>query len=120
MREGPPRTIQSRAIIGMVALYALLLQAFLGTLLPPVPASPSTSAICAHEDLELPLDQACRQHACCIAVQATGLIDPPPAGFAAVIWTERRGAPVAWYPALVASARAPPDFAVSPRGPPAV
>lgn len=107
--------------MGMVALYALLLQAFLGTLLPPAPAVPATGlTICGHEDSERPLDQACRLHACCIAVQAAGLVRPPPAAFAPVAWTARRETRVVWSAADVAQARAPPDRAVSARGPPTV
>ncbi|GAB6970584.1 hypothetical protein JCM16408A_13320 [Methylobacterium phyllosphaerae] len=122
MRGCLPRTVQGRAIIAMIALYALVLQAFLGGLVA-LPAAPLGSVICAeHDGSSSSGDQgpACHQHACCTAVQAVQLIHPMLTVFATVAWAPPQVAPVAWRDAGMVQARAPPQQSVSPRGPPAV
>lgn len=115
-----PRTVQGRAIIAVIALYALVLQAFLGGLVP-LPAPPLGGVICAeHSGSSAPDDQApaCHQHACCTAAQAAHLLHPLLSVFATVAWASPWVVPAPWRDAGTAQARAPPDQSVSPRGPP--
>lgn len=122
MRGCLPRTVQGRAIIAVVALYALLLQAFLGGLAPVSPVS-AGGVICAeHGDSAVPGDHgpACHQHACCVAAQAAKLLDQLTLAFATVDWVSVRVSSVPRREAGILQARAPPDQSVSPRGPPTV
>ncbi|WP_238178599.1 hypothetical protein [Methylobacterium dankookense] len=112
--------VQSRAIIGVIALYALLLQAFLGGLSPSV-STPAGPEICArHDAASVPVDHesACRQHVCCTAMQGAGWLLPLPTAFATVTWAPVQVASAAWREAGPVRARAPPDRSVGPRGPP--
>lgn len=121
MRQRPPRFVNGRAIIGVIALYALVLQAFLTALAPIAPAL-ARNVLCAEhvEGAGSSGDQgpACH-HACCVQAQAPQLGLPPTlAAAAAAIWP-RVAQVTPWPPAEKARARAPPDPAVGPRGPPA-
>jgi hypothetical protein len=121
MRGCLPETVQGRAIIAVIALYALVLQAFLGGLVP-LPSGPVGNVICAeHGDAGAPSDQgpACHQHACCAAAQAAQPLPPLLSAFATVAWSPLRVSDAAWRDAGPVQARAPPDRSVSPRGPPA-
>lgn len=121
MRGCLPQSVHGRAIIGVIALYALCLQVFLGGLAPR-PLDVSGSAICAeHGGTGAPTDDTlpCRQHACCAAMQAAELSGPAPILFAAVVWPTRKPVSSSWDGAALPGARAPPDQSVSPRGPPA-
>ncbi|WP_454104135.1 hypothetical protein [Methylorubrum extorquens] len=114
--------VQGRAIIGVIALYALVLQAFLSGL-APLPALPLGGVICAeHDGSSVPGDQvpACQHHACCTAAQAAQLLHQTLSAFATVAWASPRAASVPWRDAGMVQARAPPDQSASPRGPPAV
>ncbi|WP_132251282.1 hypothetical protein [Methylobacterium segetis] len=119
MRGNLPLTARGRAIIGVIALYALLLQAFLGGLAPLPPAA-LTDAICAHDGSGSPEGGAalCHPHACCTLAQAAELLPPGASAFAAVLWSPGIAAPAPWRAADLIRARAPPDPSVSPRGPP--
>jgi hypothetical protein len=121
MRRCLPRMVQSRAIIGVIALYALLLQAFLGGLVPPVSVSADPEICARHDASGAPGDHgsACRHHVCCTAVQGAGWLPPLPAGYATVNWIPVQVASAVWREAGPVQARAPPDRSVSPRGPPA-
>ena len=122
MRGCLPRTVQGRAIIGVVALYALLLQAFLGGLAPAMPL-PVGGVICAEHDGSSVPDRhgpACHHHACCTAAQAAKLLDPLLSASASVQWVPIRVASFLWRDAGPVRARAPPGQSVSPRGPPIV
>lgn len=122
MRECLPRTVQGRAVIAVIALYALFLQAFLGGLVP-LPSIPVGGVICAeHDGSTVPSDHgpACQHHTCCTAVQAAQLLQPLLSAFATVAWAPTRVASAQWRDAGTVRARAPPDQSVSPRGPPAV
>ena len=121
MRGWLPRSTHGRAIIGVIALYALCLQVFLGGLAPPPPGA-FGGAICAeHGGTGAPIDDAlpCQQHACCAAMQAAELIGPVPVPSAAVVWPAPKPVALSWDGVAPPGARAPPDQSVSPRGPPA-
>lgn len=113
--------MHGRAIIGVIALYALCLQVFLGALAPR-PLDASGTAICAeHGGAGAPADDTlpCQQPACCTAMQAAELIGPAPVPFAAIAWPAPKAVSLSWDRVALPGARAPPDQSVSPRGPPA-
>ena len=112
--------MHGRAIIGVIALYALCLQVFLGALAPR-PLDLSDSAICAeHGGAGAPVDDAlpCQQHACCAAMQAAELPGPVLSVFAVVVWPTPTRASFSWDAVAQSGVRAPPDRSASPRGPP--
>ncbi|AMB46056.1 hypothetical protein [Methylobacterium sp. AMS5] len=121
MRERPHRSVHGRAIIGVIALYALVFQAFLAVLAPALPRLDGGILCAEHVSPSgTPADdeQPCGHHACCTQVQAVQV--PPPAQVAsAVALRPPRAAPVPWRAAQTIRARAPPDQGTSPRGPPA-
>ena len=120
MRRLDDRPARRRAVIAVTALYALLLQAFLVTLAPAAPLAGAPGVICA-EHGGAPADDGlpCQQHPCCILTQAaqplTAVASAPVEGVAA---PRRRATVLAWRPTAALGPRAPPDPAVSPRGPP--
>ncbi len=122
MRQRPPRFVTGRAIIGVIALYALVLQAFLTALAPVAPAF-AREILCTEHGIGAgsPDDQgpACRHHACCVQAQAPQLGLPPTLAACALAEWPRVAQVTPWPPAEKARARAPPDPAVGPRGPPA-
>ncbi|MCJ2086863.1 hypothetical protein MKK88_12800 [Methylobacterium sp. E-005] len=107
-----------RGVIAVLALYAFVLQAFLGGLMP-IPAT--AAGLCAqHAASDLVSDRlpAHGHGDCCTAAQATGTVLPARVAPAIVAWTsENRGGP-AYRSVSRVGARAPPDRSVSPRGPP--
>ena len=120
MRGCLPILAHRRAIMGVIALYGLLLQAFL-TAATPVVLPDLTGAICAVQDgahsgppdgPSLPHD-----HQCCTAVHAGGL-PPPPAAGAAAIWRAPATTPVVWRSEAAVPKTGPPNHAHSARGPP--
>ncbi|WP_342150593.1 hypothetical protein [Methylorubrum sp. SB2] len=122
MRQRPPRFVTGRAIIGVIALYALVLQAFLTALAPIAPAM-AGEILCAEHGIGAGSSDdggpACRHHACCVQAQAPQLgLPPTPVAAITADWPPE-AAPLPWPPSEAARARAPPDPAVGPRGPPA-
>ncbi|GJE80106.1 hypothetical protein [Methylorubrum thiocyanatum] len=121
MRERPHRSVHGRAIIGVIALYALVLHAFV-TVLAPTPPRLDGGVLCAEHAAsgERSKDgQSCGHHACCTQVQAVHLPPPVQAASSLAVWPPR-AVPVIWRAAETVRARAPPDQGTSPRGPPAV
>jgi hypothetical protein len=109
-----------RAVIAVAALYALLLQAFLGALAPMPTGLDGLAALCGeHADGRAPVDTAtCRAHACCLPAQAPQLAVPPPVA-AAPVRPRRVAETVVRPPERAALPRAPPEIRPQPRGPPA-
>jgi hypothetical protein len=117
-RDGQPAATL-RAAIAVLSLYAFLLQAFLGGLMP----MPSVA------------QGLCLQHAaadtapgkavpdghgdCCTAALAAGTALPPRATPAPVIWNAGPALRPAWTMTAAVGARGPPGSIASPRGPPA-
>ncbi|MEH3117468.1 MAG: hypothetical protein PGN25_07635 [Methylorubrum populi] len=121
MRERPHRSVHGRAIIGVIALYALALQAFLTVLAPAAPSF-TGSVLCAeHDAAGAPSDdgRACGHRDCCTQVQAVVIPGPAPAVSHRPAWPPR-AAPIPWRAAETIRARAPPNQGTGPRGPPAV
>ena len=119
MRRPDDRPARRRAVIAVTALYALLLQAFLITLTPAAPRADAPGVLCA-EHGGAPADDGlpCQQHPCCIltlVAQPLAAVASVPAGAVA---PPRRSAVLAWRPTTALGPRAPPDPAVSSRGPP--
>ena len=115
-----PWGARHRAIIAVIALYALCLQAILGSAatLPVMGADPT---LCLHEAGAAGPDAPAPVHvhlACCTAAQAVCDLDLPPLVPTGVVWPDRRVAAVAWRPHAVAQPRAPPERHARPRAPP--
>lgn len=117
--EGRPAAAPLRAALAVLALYAVLLQTFLGGLMPmPGPAD----GLCAqHVQVEqVPGTTVPPGHGdCCTAVQAAGAALPPRANPEPVAWTAGGGLGVDPRMLEVPAARAPPGRIAAPRGPPA-
>jgi hypothetical protein len=105
-----------RALAGVLALYGVLLQAFL-TGLSPVPAIAAGPVLCAAQGPGPGAPVAHNCHACC-AVACSGLSTPPvPA--AAPAWPLRPTQAVVWRAGFAPLSRGPPARAATARGPPA-
>lgn len=119
MRGRLPLRVQSRAIISVVALYALLLQAFLAFAAPVLSPDPTGGILCAEHGSGTPThDQSDAQcHACCMALHI-GTIAPPPVLAAPVLWPVPQISRVAWRPEADLPRTGPPVHAQSARGPP--
>ena len=123
MRGCQPLPAYGRAIIAVIALYALCLQALLVAAMPQPQTLQASGVICpAHDGASVPDDGAppCAQHACCPAVQLADFVTPVLVAFLAVPWPPARATPDRWTSVALPGARAPPAQSVSPRGPPAV
>ncbi|MDP4023039.1 hypothetical protein Q8W71_10420 [Methylobacterium sp. NEAU 140] len=113
---------RGRALVGVLALYALLLQAFLGFATPVTGAA--EAALCAAHAVDAgapdaPADGKAHLHCalCCTAVHVAKLA-PPPAG-AAAARPALGVARVAWRSERAFPPTGPPIHATSARGPPA-
>lgn len=118
MRAWRPDWGVCRAVIAVAVLYALCLQALLGSVAPSSQVS-FNKIICAeHAGTDAPADKGlpCR-HTCCTLVHA--VVAPAPVlAFVAMRWSPGDAVPLAWRAGEPRAARAPPDQSVSPRGPP--
>lgn len=120
MRRCLPQTVQGRAIIGMVALYALLLQAFLGFATPARAVGLPGAVLCAEHGSGAPDNETVAHHAhpCCTLVQA-GSVALPVSEPAVVAWPFAPASRLAWQPEAERPKTGPPRTATSARGPPA-
>ncbi|MBE7246502.1 hypothetical protein ACLBX9_06965 [Methylobacterium sp. A49B] len=121
MRRFNDRTARRRAVIAVTALYALLLQAFLIAVYPAAPLAGTDRVICAEHGGGVPADDGsppCRQHPCCILAQVAQPLAQPPSAPAEEPARPRRMTALPWRPTAPLGPRAPPDPAVSSRGPP--
>ena len=121
MRRGSFTSATTRAIVGAIALYALLFQAFLASVTPTlafdgdhVVCSPRHGAATNENDRPVRHD-----HGCCTAVQI-GVTAPPPATALLAERTAARDASLAWRPYASPPKTGPPCYAQSARGPPPV
>lgn len=120
MRGRLPVLAHRRAIMGVIALYGLLLQAFVAAA-TPMALPDLVGAICAVQDgahsgspdgPSLPHD-----HQCCTAVHAGSLPPPPGAGLAAS-WPAPATTAIVWRPEAAVPKTGPPTHSHSARGPP--
>lgn len=112
--------VQSRAIIGVIALYALLLQAFLAFAAPTLSLDQNGEVLCTEHGSGAPAhDQADAQcHSCCAVMHIGNLAPPPPSDAVALSWPFQQVARVAWRPEAEVFKTGPPTHAQSARGPP--
>ena len=117
MRRVTSRQRFGRAIIGVVALYALLLQAFLVAGTAKVAGSP-LGLLCAHEsDAPAGGIPAPHDHACCTVAQEAASAVPPEAVTVAAS-VPPACETLAWRPESWIPRTGPPVRAQGPRGPP--
>lgn len=108
-------------MVAAVALYALLLQAFLVTLAPTGTFDPlSTGVICAHDANGAPTNDLPLRHAhdCCTAACLSVATPAPDPDASAIVWPERISAVIAWFDGASPAKTGPPSYASSARGPP--
>ncbi len=119
MRRASTWTVTARAIIGVIALYGLLLQGFLAAAMPAGMLD-LAGVICAPHDgagSNSPDKPLRHQHDCCTAAQV-GPIGPPPASPAALAWAFPVSQAVIWRAEASIPKTGPPTHAHSARGPP--
>lgn len=119
MRRVPRRSGFRRALVGAVALYALLLQALLAAATPTVGAE-RMDVICSPEGgsgPSSPETPARHDLQCCTAVVAADAVVPPAPAFVAA-WTSPRSVDVARRPEASIPKTGPPTRSQSARGPP--
>ena len=112
-----------RAIIGAVALYGLLLQAFLTGMAPqgaPALDAGIHAALCAPADGQGGGDQPARhaKHDCCLAASVAVAASSLDRAETAVAWPARRSTRVSWTAVDYQPTTGPPRSATSARGPP--
>jgi len=120
MRRRLPRTVQGRAILAVVALYALLLQSVLGFAAPARAFAAPGAVLCAEHPADDPDPGpiSIHIHACCTLVQAGNLTLPvsvsaaPASSIAPVV-------EVVWRPEAELPKAGPPPRPGTARGPPA-
>ncbi|WP_147081156.1 hypothetical protein [Methylobacterium haplocladii] len=117
-----------RALTAVVALYALVMQAFLGGIAASAAASPFALPFDVHcldkadgsERVDPSAPQAPAHHhtCCCTAASPSAGTPPPLPVMTSVVWPQPIVVPVIWRMEGVASARAPPFTLASARAPP--
>lgn len=127
MLSGAPGTGRLRAITAVIALYALVLQAVLGGMLPAHAASLDGLLCSGLSDAgrsglgDKGTPAGAHKHAdCCTAAHAPAGAEPPRPLALVVAWTARPAARIDWSTSEQARPRAPPGLIAHPRGPPAV
>jgi hypothetical protein len=117
MRRGQ-RHRAGRAIIGVIALYALLLQAFLGFATPSLAFGPD-GVLCIEHGSAPPDGKSTghHDHQCCLPVQH-GAMAPPPDLATAAGWQLPAAHVLVWRFEADLLTTGPPARAHQPRGPP--
>ncbi|KAB1075085.1 hypothetical protein [Methylobacterium planeticum] len=114
-----------RAVTAVIALYAFVLQAFLGGLMPLGAPAPG-GVLCLTMDTHGPVDDGpagpVPHHSgdCCLAAHLAAGAEPPRPPATLLAWSRRAAIRIAWEPVAAASARGPPGSIAHPRGPPVV
>lgn len=112
--------VECRAIMGVIALYALLLQAFLGFAVPTRPLPGPESVLCAEHaagDPDTP-SVPVHVHACCTLAQA-GALTLPNIAWTSVPMPAPSAVRVVWRPGAERLRTGPPPRSGTARGPPA-
>jgi hypothetical protein len=123
-RNGTKRSTL-RGVTAVIALYAFVLQAFLGGLLP-APAMGAFGVICAEATGTIPgEDQPGKPHpvqhaACCAAAHVAPDVAAPAVAGTTIAWPVRAALHVGRPTEIRVAARAPPGSIAHPRGPPTV
>lgn len=117
-RDRRPAAALLRAGVAVLALYAVLLQAFLGGLMP-MPGS--ADGLCASQAAadQAPGTAVPPGHGdCCTAARTAGSALPPRPAPHGIAWTAGAGLRLIRPRIEAPAARAPPDGIAEPRGPP--
>jgi hypothetical protein len=119
MRWRLHQTVRSRAAIGLLALYALLLQAFLGYATPAEAILGTGAVICAEHPADASGGGTVNKHIhpCCTVVQA-GALALPSLEPAASAWPSAPMVRLAWRPEAELPKTGPPQRGGTARGPP--
>ncbi|MCJ2038047.1 hypothetical protein MKK55_03620 [Methylobacterium sp. J-059] len=120
MTPGSHRTRPLRAITAVIALYAFVLQGFLGGLMP-TPMAGDVHALCLSGAAAAgdPSPDTPHVHAdCCTAAHHVADALAPRDTAATIIWPQGRVATTAFWRAAANAPRAPPRAIAHPRGPP--
>ncbi|QRE74864.1 hypothetical protein [Methylobacterium aquaticum] len=115
LRHGLAGTARWRALVAVLSLYGLVLQAFL-TGLATDPAAASVGLLCQAHQVPAGSEPLARAHACCTLACPAPLAPPAPA--TAQTWPPRTAILLSWSPTGTAPAHAPPARPASARGPP--
>ena len=120
MRGTLPISATGRAIIGVIALYALLLQSFAAAAKPPAYADAAGVICAAAHGSDAPSGDAplAHDHPCCTAAQ-TSHAALPPLPWAAAARPASPPAAIVWRPEADLPRTGPPTRSHSARGPPA-
>src|SRR4051794_8877532 len=114
-----PQRIKGRAIIAVIAFYALSLQVFFAAATPIM--MPAIAGVTCHDTgsptSDLPLKH---DHQCCIPSCVHTLLPLVPASFSIEAWPARDVTEILWRAEASAEATGPPRGSTSARGPPAV
>ncbi len=121
LRHGLAGTARWRALVAVLALYGLVLQAFLAGLAPgpvaaTVPAASSAGILCQTHQAPAGSEPLARAHACCTLACPAPL--PPPAPATGEAWPPRSAIVLSWSLSGTAPAHASPARPASARGPP--
>ena len=121
MRPGFHGSVTGRAILGVIALYGLLLQSFFAAAAPSWASAPP--GLCSPADHgstdEAPAKPVRHDHQCCAAAHP-GSLAPPPVAVTLVRWTVTAAAVAVPRRDLAPPKTGPPRLASGPRGPPTV
>ena len=122
MAPGSNSASRLRAITAVIALYAFVLQAFLGGLMPaPILGDGHVLCLSSSPASGDPSPDRPHVHAdCCTAVHVAAVALAPGAAAATLAWPRRRVANAAFPREAANGARAPPHSIAHPRGPPVV
>ena len=119
MRRASTLSVKARAILGVIALYGLLLQGFLAAA-TPVPVTDLAGILCVTHDgagSGSPDTPVRHDHQCCTAAPV-GALGPPPLSDAFSAWSLPPSTLVAWRPEASLFKTGPPTHSHSARGPP--
>lgn len=115
-----------RALTAVLALYALVMQAFLGGIVASAAAAPSALPFDVHcldqterADPSAPQAPAHHHTGCCTVAHPAAAMPPPLPAITAIVWPQPIVVHVIWRMQGIASARAPPFTLASARAPPA-
>ncbi|MFH6784344.1 MULTISPECIES: hypothetical protein [Methylobacterium] len=109
------RTSRWRALVAVLSLYGLVLQAYLIGL-GPAPVAAGSGILCqGHQDTP-GSDGLARAHACCPLACSESLAPPAPASGQA--WPPRAAIGLTWRPSAITASRARAAGPASARGPP--
>jgi hypothetical protein len=125
MMSGDAAAGGGRVITAVIALYALVLQVFLATLMP-LPAAGHADPICSGlmdggSSAQGPEEPSHGHHKlCCTSVAAIAGADQPGLASSTVVWPVASVTRLTWRDEARQGARGPPGSIRHPRGPPAV